>query len=445
MAFSWGLLGAGVVTSERRVRTLGVAASIRRFNELAVPGIGGLWFGKQVMLATLGVKVAELASRGNRVLTNIETANAIEALACWLDFDERGWRAIPRLRGVNKMRHQTDLAFRFFRQQKFYVSQPMRMSTVEALPALGLVEATGARFNTFRCSLAGDGFIEAACEPYRPFNRTVLAHLVKWAQSNGGDDVRTQPLRDALAPTLPLTERARVLLRERLNSLSPIETEPMRNRRRDALAWVDAVRTQVAGPLNWNHRPAQIQEAAHWEDLRAGAFFTAARDAALNVLDSLEVQLRASTMPLRLRSGTVVAHGCGLSLATLRDAAQRYLDEARSDAEANAFCRECVARDDLVLLRSLVERDGRVLRLRNDEVTLNPAFAQHATRAANSATVDANDEDSAPSTSIVWPPAISVRIRNLFLLNADLYGDLDRWIARPQTEVLTDAALEEAV
>jgi hypothetical protein len=63
MTLTWGLIGPGALPSERRVRTLGVAASVRRFNELAVPGIGGVWFGKQLFLATLGVKVAELATR----------------------------------------------------------------------------------------------------------------------------------------------------------------------------------------------------------------------------------------------------------------------------------------------------------------------------------------------------------------------------------------------
>ena len=39
----WGLLGPESLPSARRVRTLGLAAAVRRFNERAVPGIGGVW------------------------------------------------------------------------------------------------------------------------------------------------------------------------------------------------------------------------------------------------------------------------------------------------------------------------------------------------------------------------------------------------------------------
>ena len=50
----WGLLGPETLNGERRTRTLGVGAAVRCFNDLAVPGTGGVWFGKQVLLATLG-------------------------------------------------------------------------------------------------------------------------------------------------------------------------------------------------------------------------------------------------------------------------------------------------------------------------------------------------------------------------------------------------------
>jgi hypothetical protein len=58
MQMFWGLLGAEILTSERRTRTLGLGAAVRSFNDLAVPGLGGVWFGKQIFLATLGVAIA---------------------------------------------------------------------------------------------------------------------------------------------------------------------------------------------------------------------------------------------------------------------------------------------------------------------------------------------------------------------------------------------------
>ena len=65
MVEQWGLLGPEAISSSRRTRSLGIAASVRRFNDLAVPGLGGVWFGKQIFLALLGVaQVADLVNSG---------------------------------------------------------------------------------------------------------------------------------------------------------------------------------------------------------------------------------------------------------------------------------------------------------------------------------------------------------------------------------------------
>jgi hypothetical protein len=64
----------------RRTRTLEVGSAVRAFNDFAVPGMGGVWFGKQLMLSLLGVALAGRPDGRSRV-RNIEMANAIEALA----------------------------------------------------------------------------------------------------------------------------------------------------------------------------------------------------------------------------------------------------------------------------------------------------------------------------------------------------------------------------
>jgi hypothetical protein len=73
---TWGLLGPETATSQRRTRTLGLGAAVRSFNDLAVPGLGGAWFGKQLLLAVLGVAVAEKARGHGLRVQNIEVANA---------------------------------------------------------------------------------------------------------------------------------------------------------------------------------------------------------------------------------------------------------------------------------------------------------------------------------------------------------------------------------
>lgn len=449
MTLSWGLLGPGVLTVERRVRTLGVSASVRHFNELAVPGLGGVWFGKQVMLATLGVMVAQGGRAQRRQLTNIETANAIEALACWLGFRRNDWQAEPRLRGVNKMRgvKQDTLSFRRLREQKFYVTQPMRMSTVEALPSLGLVNATGTRFNTFACTEAGDAFIAAACAHAHPNRRTVADHLIDWT-SDARPIGSLDKLGSVLIPTLPLPERARALLTERLRSRGRNESTYMQERRCEALDWVEAIRLEPSVSIDWDNRPDEIRNDAHWNDLRAGAFFAVTRDAALDVLDALEMLIAKND---RSGKGSVLSlsdalpEGVVVKLNMLRSVGERFLNEKRTETEANRFCHDCLLPDDKHLMRELVKRDGRVLRLRGGDVVPGPAYQTREQREAAPARNEADAEAATPDSSINWPTGLSFRVRNLFLLNADLRGDLERWLNRANAVApTTESELEEA-
>jgi hypothetical protein len=121
---TWGLLGPESLASERRTRTLGLGATVRLLNDLAVPGLGGVSFGKQLFLATLGVAIAQRVRHSGKKVRNIEVANAVEALACWLALEGNGWKPNPRLRGATKMRNKTDLSFAIMRKPSFYVTQP---------------------------------------------------------------------------------------------------------------------------------------------------------------------------------------------------------------------------------------------------------------------------------------------------------------------------------
>ena len=179
----WGLLGPEKLSNTRRTRTLGIGAAVRAFNDLAVPGLGGVWFGKQLFLATLGVAVAEQVRNDGKPVQNIETANAIEALACWLALDHNEWKSAPRLRGATKLLGKRDLSFATVRKRGFYVTQPMRMTTVQPLRALGFVASASERFGTFSCSDEGSAFIEAACSESNPchYSKSVSEYLADWA------------------------------------------------------------------------------------------------------------------------------------------------------------------------------------------------------------------------------------------------------------------------
>ena len=128
----WGLLGTEALSSRRRVRGLGLDSSIRHFNDKAVPGLGGLYFGKQLLWALLGIQVAKCCEEGGGV-SNIEVANAIEAMSC-LQVLRRGVTMPYRVLGKNKMRDKIDdprrVSFVEASRASFYVTQPMRTGTV---------------------------------------------------------------------------------------------------------------------------------------------------------------------------------------------------------------------------------------------------------------------------------------------------------------------------
>lgn len=419
--FYWGLLGPELLTTTRRTRTLGLGAAVRHFNDLAVPGLGGVWYGKQLLLATLGVAVAEEARSSGAKVNNIEVANAIEAVACYLSFERNGWVSDARLRGNTKLRDIKDLSFQKVRQKNFYVTQPMRMATAQALPSLGFVESESVRFNAFRCTSEGREILNQAMKDYRPHNRDVIAHLVKWVLGKHSD-LLSDGLFNALSPLIPLTkmpEDATKLLRERLIQ-GGNELEQDKQRRVNVLEWVESLRKNRPDKLTWAQRPQEISED-HWHDLQAGALFFEAREAAIATLDAAEVHIGNQGAGQFLSLKHQVPNSLAQPLENLKFAATQYLKFASVDEDAKTFCQECGGDDPASILRKLVYRDGHVLRLIGDEIKPGAAFRGSITE------VSANEEDqeTPQEGGIPLPEGISYRVRNLYLLNLDMHGELN--------------------
>jgi hypothetical protein len=395
---------------------------VRRFNDLAVPGLGGVWYGKQLLLATLGVAVAEAARSQGVKVQNIEAANAIEALACWLAFKSNRWSSDSRLRGNAKLQGKDDFSFRRVRQRNFYVSQPMRMATVQALPALGFVKSDGARFNAFCCAEGGSNFIEQATRNFSPYKRSVIGHLTKWVLGESDKRENSLPLIQALSPLDSLSEGAIQLLRERLIQ-GGIESREEKKRRGNALAWVDSLRKNRPDRLTWAQRPQEISKE-HWHDLQAGALFFEAREAAIATLDAAEVHIGNQGARQLISFKHQVPDSLAQPLEKLKFAATKYLDFASVDEDAKAFCQECGGDDPASIMRKLVYRDGHVLRLVGDDAKPGPAFSGSITQVS----ADEEDQETPQAKGIPLPEGISYRVRNLYLLNLDMHGELDEWL-----------------
>jgi hypothetical protein len=427
--FIWGLLGPETVMSQRRTRTLGLGAAVRSFNDLAVPGLGGAWFAKQLYLSILGVAVAEKARSYGMRVQNIEVTNAVEALACWLALQANGWAPDPRLRGARKMRQSTDLSFAHVRRRNFYVTQPMRQATVQPLRALGLAESSGERFNAFCSTSAGKDFIDTAGADFAPyFSRTVLEHVVRWVT---GDHEKVYSLTEALSPLEPMSLRAREIVRERLAQGPAFEA----TRREAAMRWVADLREKAPELVEWHAKPLMLDES-HWQDLHAGALFFETRDAAIGVLDHVEAHIGNQGDEQRLSLKAPLPDTISQQIAVVRASAKTFLENQHDPSPgkmASAFCGECTNADEAILLAMLVARcEGSGLQQRSSG-DIVPGVAFHGAQIPQE-TARSPEDDGAETEveqTIPLPDHISNRVRNLFLLHLDLRDELREWLGKP--------------
>lgn len=420
----WGLLGGEQLGGTRRVRALGLGATVRFFNERAVPGLGGVWFGKQMILALLGIHIAEALRREGRGTSNIMAANAVEALAVWSTFSRNGWSRDARLPGFFKLRRHPSQEFPTFIQagsRAFYVIQPMRIGTRDALAMLGFVSAINRRFNSYELTARGLALLEITCPRARPA-------LQAWA---GGErlPVRRKAIIEELDPTQPLPERAREILREAFVSGPDFE----RHRRRQALAFVEGLHSRPGGHTAWDQQPREIADVAHWADMRTGARLSGVIEAAAgegaddSVLGCIEARMGAAgirKLPLR----DTIDIGLQLAIDRLRERAGAFLSAGHDpspERAATVFCSDCIQADAETLVARLVARDGRILRLVDGTILAGSAFRGQPLREPNpnDATEEGQDESliEAPKDTIPpLPEGISRRIRNLAALAPDL-------------------------
>lgn len=428
MAVIWGTLTPEEVRPLRRRLTLGLGRSVLLYNDAVAPGLGGLWFIRQAGLSLLGIQIAQDCAAAG---TNIEVANAIEALACLIGYRNRGWqRGDLRLRGPRKLSRQSggdwDWPYSALREHGAYVSQPMRMSCVDALPAFGLVDARGARFNSFSINTRGRQLTKALFAGHfslpNALDGWVCARKIKFKP-----DLRAQ-----LDPTSAVGENARKLMAE------AIILSDKTGRLQDAMTWlrgIDANGGFGTNPhIHWHQKPDQLTPE-HWQDLRAGAAMMQAREAGIKVIAAVETHLVDSR---RLDLAKALPRGIAAALTGWREKSQHFLDldghgPEVAAAEAQAFCREALAPDE-VAISLLVGRENHMLRSTGRLVEPTPAWrAETAMRINDAVETPPDSEDAVSDAPLraerdVLPPFISVRMVHLRRLTLDLDGRLGDFI-----------------
>ena len=427
---NWGLLGPDTVISTRRTRTLGLGSAVRFFNEQAVPGVAGIWYGKQFLYPLLGIAMATKFRQEGIKVTNINCANAVEALACLLAFEQNKWKSDSRLRGITKLSGTTDLSFKAVSKPGFYVTQPMRMASVRALPALGLVQYDANRFNQYELSENCLKKFKFAIESHGIYGKELFNNIISWTQNNNniGHSLKKH-LAEALSPLAPMDDSYIKIIKEVLNAGGRNALEA--KRRRNALAWVESLRRDPRQILSWEKRPIMIDEE-HWHDLMSGAAFFNAQEKSMRVLDAIEAYLYKSSnknIGSFDLSASEVPESVKTKISELRSASKKFLDLNHTEKISHQFCSECASLDDKQVLRHLVARDNRVIRLVGSRISRGSEFTYAVEDEIDNDTVEVKSSDiDLNNQPISWPENISGRMVNLFLLNADLNHDLNQWI-----------------
>ena len=411
----WGILGPEEIGRVRRTRTFGVISVVREYNDLAVPGLGNIFFGKQLLIALLGIRLAETLRQNGKSISNIAAANAVEALACLLKIQELGGSKptlshAAKLRGRLKLRHG-DGSFRRLAAPGGYVTQPMRMATVQPLVALGLVDAgAGFRFNSYKCNERGNRFVQSSftigkgrpCPEYQ---------LLKWAENR--ESITRRMVADYLDLFRPLAPAASAQLRELL----------AKDERREALInWM----RKLPSSITLKHFEKATSVPNHADHIRDGANFMAMRDAASAILITCEELIRKSTkkeINLKSEAGSIMQnlHDMPAKLnAQAKSYGNNHLRLLESSRDASDFAKLCSKRG-IELLSGLVKRDGNILRMIGDSIKPGPAFDyQSGSHITDNDDADESWPDRPHKTT--WPDHISPRIINL----SNLLGDIQQ-------------------
>lgn len=420
----WGLLGPENINLSRRARSLGLARAVRAFNNLAVPGMGNVFYAKQIFYPLLGLKVAEIARENGKRVSNIEVANAIEAAACWIGFKNNGNNKDVRLRGIRKLPNKQINDFEQVRKRSFYVTNPFRMGTVKALPSLNLVENDATRFNSFRLTDSGEGLIESIAQNFNDSRRSQHLEdvLVNWIKGRGLP-VKNSSFTNLLSPLQPLNKPICNEIRDRILYHGDMDSV---ERRKAIFDWIKIVDSKKTNHSDWNRKPFIITEK-HWKDMRAGALFEVVRKNALQVLDELEILLDRND-----RSKIDIAMAAKMARKKIKDlkkAASDFInfkyDDSSLDFMATVFCKECFQNDHDVI-RRLVERDNSGLRMDVGFIIPGPAF--RGVPSQNHVDLEDEEEIDEPELWERLPENISHRVSNMFYLYQDLEGKFTKWL-----------------
>jgi hypothetical protein len=430
----WGVASPDSAISQRANLDFGLRRAMLHYAELSVPGIGGIFFVRQLLWPCLALWV-QAEGTGRRIST-VRIANGIEALASktWLYFNPG---ASPethqgRVAGLRILPHRGWM-FKDLGAAGGYVTNPLRRAASRALPVdggLGFSDGGAILSRMALTTNVGEIFAQTALEEkIAQGGKTLGPWLRDWVNSNlnlppqPGDAMLANLLK-AIGPFKPTKEQRKIVLgRLLLDDCSKPKGMQDTGRRRRLVEVIQ--KHSRAGIRNFDNQVLNSLMKAgkdgqeHVTALRTARAFRQMLDAAVVVVRVCLLHSNSSLVLAALAEDTDIA----AKLNLLRSATSEFLQISKGDVllqhqDAKAFAGG-VSEDDLPLaLRTLIQRDARILLLDETQERVMRGSAFRSDR------LDWNDPEADASSGELYlgQKKLPPRIGNLCSLLEDCGG-----------------------
>jgi hypothetical protein len=365
-------------SSTRLSLDFGLRGADLYFRDLVVPGIGRIWFARQLSWPLAALALQEgMARQGANAPRPSAICHGIEALACKLAYREDPDARSQRVLGRRAFGRDPDFEIRSFtrlRQAVNYVRNTHRQAATRAIVLKGgLGLARGPRFDLLKLEPVGRALADAFLSQRVGRGGMGLSDwLREWFDNKRDIPGQPETLRLAVSPHHP-SPVERELVRARLLGTTTPASEK-RRRLADALGTADElpdIESEVV--------PA-LREAGHRDqanEVVAARAFGAMLDRARDTVGALTraVQPARNGVPV-----TTLADDSTLrsSLRRLRSSAENYTDKANvagiTERSSHIFADAVRAAADAEAIRLLVQRADEVFALADGAVVRGGKF-----------------------------------------------------------------------
>lgn len=367
-ASTWYAAAPSEGRSERRSLDLGLRPALRHFTDLVVPGVGRIWFVRQLSWAVAGLKLSTEPGGNGRRHSASSCALGIEALACKLAYENGAQlgRVIGKRAFARDEANPETRSFQALIRREHYVVNSYRARTVRALTSTGsggrpagLGLAHGPRFSGMVLTPAGD---ELACAflDFHAGRSNVREHLLRWI-GGGAIPARSPGLCRALHPQTPSAAERKLVA----HRLVHVDTPDARKRAALARLLVRHPELPSVSGIVSALRRGDAERRRHADEIDLAFAFGAMLEKAQRLIGAVTVAMERSVSV----DAAVLARRAAVrdGLAALRQAALEYArlelaDPSRGHATAHGFAQRVEALADPGLLLFLASRDGKVVR-----------------------------------------------------------------------------------